>query len=69
VKNRVLQLPAGPDDELLAILYTSMRELTSGKCLPRDVPVSDLTEEELIEFWADDLVAFPEHHVVRQFKF
>lgn len=47
--------PAGArDDILLAALYIRMWALASGRLLPRDVPPSELSEEELISFWADD---------------
>ena len=47
--------PAGArDDILLAALYVRMWALASGRALPRDVPPGELSEEELISFWADD---------------
>ena len=47
--------PAGArDDVLLAALYVRMWALASGRPLPRNVPPSELSEEELISFWADD---------------
>jgi hypothetical protein len=49
-------LPAGElGDRLLATMYVRMWELVSGRSLPRDVPPDQLTKEELIRFWADDL--------------
>lgn len=42
------------DDSLLAALYMRMWALASGRPLPRDVPPGELTEEELVSFWADD---------------
>lgn len=46
---------AGPgDDSFLAALYMRMWALASGRPLPRDVPPGELTEEELVSFWADD---------------
>jgi hypothetical protein len=44
-----------PDDDLLAALLIRMWALASGRSLPRHVPVTQLTEEELISFWADDM--------------
>jgi hypothetical protein len=44
-----------PDDDLLAALLIRMWALASGRSLPRDVPATQLTEEELINFWADDM--------------
>lgn len=41
------------DDELLARLLIHTRMLTTGRTL-RDVPPDELTEQELIDFWADD---------------
>lgn len=47
--------PAGAgDDSLLAALYMRMWALASGRPLPRKVPPGELTEEELVSFWADD---------------
>lgn len=47
--------PAGArDDILLAALYFRMWALASGRPLPRNVPPGELSEEELISFWADD---------------
>jgi hypothetical protein len=47
--------PAGArDDILLAALYVRMWALASGRPLPRNVPPGELSEEELISFWADD---------------
>jgi len=47
--------PAGAgDDSLLAAMYVRMWVLASGRPLPRNVPPGELTEEELVSFWADD---------------
>jgi hypothetical protein len=47
--------PAGAgDDSLLAAMYMRMWALASGRPLPRNVPPGELTEEELVSFWADD---------------
>lgn len=43
------------DDNLLAAMYIRMWALASGRPWPRNVPPSELTEEELVGFWADDL--------------
>jgi hypothetical protein len=45
---------AARDDSLLAAMYMRMWALASDRPLPRDVPPSELSEEELISFWADD---------------
>jgi hypothetical protein len=42
-------------DDLLAALLIRMWTLASGRSLPRDVPPDQLTKEELISFWADDM--------------
>jgi hypothetical protein len=47
--------PGGPDDDLLAALLIRMWALASGRSLPRNVPAAQLSEEELINFWADDM--------------
>jgi hypothetical protein len=41
------------DDENLMLLLVSTWELQTGRTL-RGAPVAELTEQELIEFWADD---------------
>lgn len=43
------------DDDLLAAMYVRMWSLASGRRLRSDVRPDQLTEEELIAFWADDL--------------
>lgn len=43
------------DDELLAGLLVRMWTLASGRSLPRDVPAAELSAEELMTFWADDM--------------
>jgi hypothetical protein len=50
--------PAAPggasEDDLLAAVVIRIWELTSGRELPRDVPLDQLTKDDLIAFWADD---------------
>jgi len=41
-------------DELLGFLLISTWSLTTGRQLRCDVPPEKLTEQELIDFWADD---------------
>jgi hypothetical protein len=41
-------------DELLGSLLISTWSLTTGRQLRCDVPPEKLTEQELIDFWADD---------------
>jgi len=43
-----------PDDELLAQLFIHTWTLLTGRMLRSDVPPPELTEQELIDFWADD---------------
>lgn len=50
------------DDSLLATLYMRMWAMTSGRELPRDVPPGELTEEELVSFWADDFMPATGRH-------
>ncbi|HKB29395.1 MAG TPA: hypothetical protein VKD26_00995, partial [Streptosporangiaceae bacterium] len=45
------------EDDLLAFLLINTWTLTTGRTLRSDVPPAQLTEDELIEFWADDAVA------------
>jgi hypothetical protein len=42
-------------DEFLAALLIRMWALASGRTLRRDVPPDQLSPEELIAFWADDM--------------
>jgi hypothetical protein len=50
-----LAYPDTAADETLAATLISMWELASGRRLPRHVPPEQLSTEELIAFWADDL--------------
>jgi hypothetical protein len=43
------------DDEQIARLLIDTWTLTTGKTLRSDVPPHELAEDELIEFWSDDL--------------
>jgi hypothetical protein len=43
------------DDELVLRLLIAARTLMTGRIIRCDVPPQELSEEELIEFWADDL--------------
>jgi hypothetical protein len=44
-----------PDDRLLAAVLIRMWALASGRSLRTDVPLCQLSSEELIAFWADDM--------------
>lgn len=44
-----------PRDDVLAAVLIRMWTLASGRTLRRDVPPSQLSAEELIAFWADDM--------------
>jgi hypothetical protein len=46
---------ATDDDDLIADLLISMWALASGRFLRRGVRPEQLSKEELIDFWADDL--------------
>lgn len=41
------------EDELLAFLLVSTWVLATGRPFPR-VPLQEMTEQQLIDFWADD---------------
>jgi hypothetical protein len=43
------------EDDILAAVLIRMWSLASGRILRRDVRPEQLTEEELIGFWADDM--------------
>jgi hypothetical protein len=47
--------PGNPDDEVLATVLIRMWALASGRTLRSDVPPDQLSSEELIAFWADDM--------------
>jgi hypothetical protein len=52
------------DDELAALLVR-MWSLASGRTLPHGVRPADLTEQELLDFWADDLSPACGRHAAR----
>jgi hypothetical protein len=54
------------DDDLLALLYIGIWALRTGRTLRDDVPAAQLTEEELIDFWADDQITADEALVQRR---
>jgi hypothetical protein len=45
--------PQRSDDELIAYTLIRTWTLLSGRSLRHDVPADQLSERELIEFWAD----------------
>lgn len=47
--------PAAGDDEFLARLLVGMWAIASGRTLRSGVRPEQLSPEELIRFWADDL--------------
>jgi hypothetical protein len=47
------------DDELLARVLITSWTLATGRTLRAGVPLHALSAEELISFWADDLIAIP----------
>ncbi|HEX3960151.1 MAG TPA: hypothetical protein VHZ03_26530 [Trebonia sp.] len=56
--------PSDPDDDLLAALLIRMWSLASGRTLRRDIPPGQLSEQELISFWADDMSPPAGRHVL-----
>jgi hypothetical protein len=52
---RTAIVPDEPGDEFLAAVLVRMWALASGRVLRRDVPPDQLSAEELIDFWADDM--------------
>jgi hypothetical protein len=42
------------DDELLALILIATWASRTGRLLPVGVPPEGLTEQDLIDFWADD---------------
>jgi hypothetical protein len=55
-------VPSTADDDVLADILISMWALASGRFLRRGVRPEQLTREELINFWADDLTPTPGRH-------
>jgi hypothetical protein len=49
-------------DEVLAAVLIRMWTLASGRTLRRDVPPEQLSTEELIDFWADDMTSQSGRH-------
>ena len=54
--------PDDLDDEFLAAILIRMWSLASGRTLRVDVPPDQLSSEELITFWADDMTPRPGRH-------
>jgi hypothetical protein len=53
--------PQRSDDELIAYMLIRIWALATGRTLRRDVPPEQLSEEELIDFWADPLTEQETH--------
>jgi hypothetical protein len=56
----------GADDDVLAAVLIRMWSLASGRILRSNVRPDQLTEEELIRFWADDMVSPSGRHAARR---
>ena len=56
--------PAEPaaDEDVLAAMYVRMWSLASGRRLPPGSEPAQLSVEELIAFWADDISPAPGRH-------
>jgi hypothetical protein len=52
-------IPSDGEDALLARLLITNWSLATGRTLRSDVPPQQLTEDELIAFWADDQAPVP----------
>lgn len=50
--------PNTQEDHLLGLLLTTIWATRTGRALP-PVPVSELSPEELMDFWADDQFEYP----------
>jgi len=61
---RSRMLSGTTDDEMLAAVYINMWALASGRTLRRDVPPGQLSEDELITFWADDMTPVAGRHAM-----
>jgi hypothetical protein len=49
----------GNEDEMLARVLITSWTLATGRSLRAGVPPQSLSPDELISFWADDLIAIP----------
>ena len=56
---RVKPVDWGNEDELLARVLVTSWTLATGRTLRAGVPPHSLSADELISFWADDLIAIP----------
>ena len=54
--------PGDPSDEVLAAVLIRMWALASGRTLRSDVSPDQLSAEELIAFWADDMTPTAGRH-------
>jgi len=54
--------PEDPTDDILAAVLIRMWALASGRTLRSDVPPDQLSREELIAFWADDMTPHSGRH-------
>ena len=59
MSRRNLGVDWGNDDELLARVLITSWTLATGRTLRAGVPPHSLSADELISFWADDLIAIP----------
>ena len=56
---RVRPVDWGNEDEVLARVLITSWTLATGRTLRAGVPPHSLSPDELISFWADDLIAIP----------
>lgn len=61
-RDRAGQSADARDDDLLAGILVRMWTLASGRTLPSGVRPEQLSKDELIDFWADDLTTAPGRH-------
>ena len=59
MSRRDLRAKPGDDDELLARVLITSWTLATGRTLRPGVCPQSLPADELISFWADDLIAIP----------
>ena len=57
-------LAVANSDDILAAVLIRMWSLASGRTLRCDVRPDQLTEEELIGFWADDIASASGRHAI-----
>lgn len=65
ISQPVASAPADEDDITLAAMYLRMWSLATGRRLQPGRRLEDLTEDELVGFWAEDVSPVSGRHAAR----